>query len=142
MMPSTNLPYVPASLKAYSGGYGSPFWEITLHKNRLIITRGKTGECPQSTVTVTPTATAWREFRQTLDDLRVWTWRAEYPNPGILDGGQWSLEVAYADRTLTTHGDNSYPGARGTPNITFNPTKTFNRYLAALKMLIGASVLE
>jgi hypothetical protein len=91
---------------------------------------------------VTPTAAQWREFRQTLDELNVWQWRAEYPSGGTADGTQWSLELAWDGHALKAHGDNSYPDPGGKPNGKPQPTKAFVRYLAAVKKLIGGKSFE
>src|SRR5207253_919471 len=86
---------------------------------------------------VTPTAAQWQEFRQTLDDLQVWRWRAKYPNTDTDDGTQWSLDVAFPGRAITTHGDNNYPGRAGKPNGQPESTAEFRRYLSAVEKLIG-----
>ncbi len=37
-------------------------------------------------------------------------WTAEYPNPCVCDGEQWSLTVRYSDGyTLKSSGSNAYP---------------------------------
>jgi len=42
-------------------------------------------------VKVTPTDQQWREFRRALDNVSIWQWRTNYPEPGFCDGTQWSL---------------------------------------------------
>ena len=79
-------------------------------------------------------------IRQTLDDLKVWQWHADYPDNGTKDGEQWSIDVAYADHAIKAHGDNNYPDATG--NGTPNRTETFNRYLDAVKKLIGGKTFQ
>jgi hypothetical protein len=61
---------------------------------------------------------------------------------GTMDGTQWSLEVAFADHTLKTHGDNNYPEASGKPNGKPERTKAFERYLDAVRKLIGGKAFE
>ena len=89
---------------------------------------------PQHTV-ITPTEAQWREFRQTLGDLKVWQWRGEYVDPGTVDGMGWSLDVAYDDDEVKSSGYNVYPNATGEP--VGGSTSTFRRYHAALKSLTG-----
>jgi hypothetical protein len=46
-------------------------------------------------VEIKPTEKAWQAFRTTLDALNVWCWRADYPNQGVCDGTNWSVEIVY-----------------------------------------------
>ncbi|HEY8835624.1 MAG TPA: hypothetical protein VIM09_08570, partial [Chthoniobacterales bacterium] len=59
-----------------------------------------------------------------------------------VDGTQWMLDIVYADHSLTAHGDNNYPDATGKPNGSPEPTEAFNRYLAAIKKLIGGKSFD
>jgi hypothetical protein len=128
---------VPTRFIARIGGFLGASYSVELHDGALLYTSSESGQRNRKQETLTPTAAQWREFRQTLDDLKVWQWRADYPNHGINDGTQWSLDIAFADRSLTAHGDNNYPDTTGKPNGSSDSTKTFNRYLAAIKKLIG-----
>ncbi len=51
-------------------------------------------------------------------------------------------QLAFADHAIKTHGDNNYPGATGQPNGKPEPTKTFNRYLDAIKKLLGGKAFD
>lgn len=80
----------------------------------------------------------WREFRKSLDNLKVWDWRPDYPNPGnIKDGTQWAVTLQFADRKLVSKGDNNYPDASGKPVGKPDCSESFNAFLAAVKKLIG-----
>jgi hypothetical protein len=48
--------------------------------------------------------------------LRIGQWSTEYPSNGVVDGTQWSLNIAYADHVLHTHGNNNYPDDTAKPN--------------------------
>ena len=89
-----------------------------------------------------PTETQWVEFRRTLDELKVWRWRTEYPSNGIVDGTQWSLDIAFADRGIKTHGSNSYPDDAGKSNGEPEPTEAFKRYLEAVRKLTGGKSFQ
>jgi hypothetical protein len=128
---------VPKRFTAKIGGFLSASYSVELHDGALRYTSSASGQRNQTQETLTPTAAQWRDFRKALDDLNVWQWRADYPNPGVTDGTQWSLDIAYADRSRTSHGDNNYPDAAGKPNGSYDSTKTFKRYLAAIKKLLG-----
>jgi len=68
--------------------------------------------------------------------------KKRYPSNGVVDGTQWSLDIAYADHKLHTHGDNDYPKDTGEPNRDPQPTKVFNRYLAAVQKLLGGDSFQ
>jgi hypothetical protein len=128
---------VPERFSAYIGGFMGASYGIELRAGTLTYTSSDRGRRNTSHARITPTAAEWREFRQTLDALKVWQWRADYPSQGTLDGTQWSLDIAYADHTVKCRGNNSYPDANGKPNGRPDRTPTFDRYLAAIKKLIG-----
>ena len=88
---------------------------------------------------IQPTETDWRKFRRTLDDLNIWQWRNDYPNPGICDGTGWSFDIAYSDHAIATQGDNNYPDAKGNPTNEPHATKAFNRFLLAISKLTKRS---
>jgi len=135
MMSTAEASPVPKRLSAYIGGFMGVSYGVELHKDTLTHTTFDAGHSNPQHATITPTAAQWREFRRTLADLNLWQWHTEYPNPGTMDGTQWSLDIAYADRALKTHGDNSYPDANGNLNGNPSPTKAFKRYLASVKKL-------
>ena len=137
MMSAAKPSPVPKRLSAYVGGYMGVSYSVELHKDTLTYTTFDDGHTNPEHATITPSAAQWSEFRRTLYDLKLWQWRNEYPNTDILDGTQWSLDIAYADHALKTHGDNSYPDAHGKPNGKPNSTKVFNRYLASVEKLTG-----
>lgn len=117
-------------------------YRVELKAGALIYTKSDAGHRNPQPVPVTPTAAHWQEFRQALDEIKIWEWRGEYPSNGVVDGTQWSLDITYADHALKTHGDNSYPDAAGKPNGKPLPTPAFNRYLAAVQKLIGGKKFE
>jgi hypothetical protein len=127
----------PTRFTARIGGFLGASYSVELHDGVLLYTSSERGQRNQKKEKVTPTAAEWRDFRQTLEDLKVWQWRADYPSQGVVDGTQWMLDIAYADRSLTAHGSNNYPGAGGAPNGRPDTTEVFNRYLAAIRKLIG-----
>jgi hypothetical protein len=127
---------------AYVGGFMGASYTVDLRDGVLAYASSESGHRNEKHAKITPTPGEWRDFRRTLDDLNVWQWRADYPSQGTADGTQWSLHIAYVDRTLNTHGDNSYPDASGSPNGKSAPTKPFQRYLAAIRKLIGGRSFE
>jgi len=85
----------------------------------------------------TPTPDQWRQFRETLDSLRVWQWRSKYPNPGVADGLRWDVDLTYADRSLHVEGDSNFPDDEGKPVNSAQPTSAFQRLREAVQKLIG-----
>jgi hypothetical protein len=122
-------PLVPKRFSADIGGFRPHSYSVELRDGTLTYTVYGRGHSNPDPTAITPTEAQWHEFRQTLDELQVWQWRAEYENPGALDGTGWSLDIAYADRGIKTSGSNSYPSA-------------FKRYLAAIQQLLGGKSFE
>jgi len=89
---------------------------------------------PHQTVT-TPSEAEWSEFRQALDDLKFREWHREYSESEqiVVDGEDWSLEIAYDDQEVKSIGASAYPDATGK----YQPRRTdaFRRYLSALSRL-------
>jgi len=133
---------IPERFSAYIEGFVGASYSVQLHDGTLTYTTFEKGHINPNHKTITPSEAQWREFRQALDDLRIWQWRTEYPSNSIVDGTQWSLDIAYADQALHTHGDNNYPDDTGKPNRDPEPTKAFNRYLVAVQKLLGGDTFQ
>jgi hypothetical protein len=133
---------IPERFSAHIGGFMGASYSVELHDGALTYTTFGKGHINPNHRTITPTEAQWREFRHTLDDLRIWQWRTEYPSNGVVDGTQWSLDIAYADHALHTHGDNNYPDDTGEPNGDPVPTKAFNRYLVAVQKLLRGETFQ
>jgi len=128
---------IPTRFVARIGGFLGSSYSVELKDGTLTYTASDRGQTNLRHTTITPTDSAWREFRKTLDELNVWQWRSDYPRGGVVDGTQWLFEIAYSDRTLKSRGDNNYPDAGGKPTGKPEITPVFNRYLEAVKKLIG-----
>ena len=142
MMCAADSPPIPKQFSASIGGFMGASYDLELHDGTLTYTTFDAGHRNPRRAAIKPTAAQWREFRQALDDLKVWQWRAEYPTNDTLDGTQWGPGIAYADRALKTHGDNNYPDGTGKPNGKPEPTRAFNLYLAAVRKLTGGKTFE
>jgi hypothetical protein len=135
--PASEPSPVPTRFVARIGGFLGSSYSVELKDGTLIYTASDRGQANIRHTTITPTDAAWREFRKTLDELKVWQWRSDYPRGGVVDGTQWLVEIAYSDRSLKSRGDNNYPDAAGKPTGRPEVTPIFNRYLEAVKKLIG-----
>lgn len=142
MISGADLPPIPKHFSASIRGFLGSSYQLELHGATLTYTATGQGHRDSQRATVTPTPAQWREFREALDALKIWNWRADYPTNGTVDGTQWALDIAYADHALKTHGSNCYPDSTGKPNGTPEPTKAFNLYLAAIKKLTGGKPFQ
>src|SRR5437667_1580778 len=100
---------VPEKFTASIGGFLGATYGVELQDGNLLYSAAY---APRKTtsIKITPTAQQWREFRRALDEISIWQWQTNYPNPGgIYDGTQWALEIKYQDRTLRTQGNNNFP---------------------------------
>lgn len=127
---------VPRTFKAGIGGFLGNSCYVKL-QNGVLIYETKSEDQKTSKTEISPPAEQWEEFQRSLDSLNVWCWQDRYPNPGVYDGTQWSLDIEYSDHLLHVTGDNSYPTASGRPNGNPDLTKTFENYLAAVQKLLG-----
>jgi len=134
---------VPEEFRAHIGGFLGGDYVVEMRGSVITYTaRAKERGQPARTESVTPTTAQWREFRAALDELKIWQWKADYPSKGMTDGTQWSLDIAYADRSLKAQGRNQYPGDDAKASGQPVPGKTFQRYLAAVKNLHGGRDFE
>jgi hypothetical protein len=141
-MSAADLSPIPQRFSVHIGGFLGASYSVERHGGALTYTIFEKGHMNPKQETITPTQAQWREFRETLDDLGIWQWRTEYPTNGVVDGTQWSLDVAYADHALHTHGDNNYPDHTGKPNGKPESTKAFNKYLIAVQKLLGGKSFQ
>ena len=132
---------IPQRFHARIGGFMGYTYYVELQDGGLQYTRSGGGQKTMS-ARVRPTTEQWTEFRRELDALGIWRWRAHYTNPGVADGTQWSLDVAYPDRAIKTEGDNDYPGATANPSGVPSGSKVFARYLKAVQQLLGGRAFE
>jgi hypothetical protein len=142
MISGADLPPIPKHFSASIGGFLGSSYQLELHGDTLTYTASGRGHRDSQRTTITPTPAQWREFREALDALKIWQWRADYPTNGTVDGTQWVLDIAYADHALKTHGSNCYPDSTGKPNGAPEPTKAFNLYLAAIRKLTGGRTFQ
>ena len=132
----------PRRLSAVIGGFLGKTYRVELEGEKLIYTVLNPGNRVAARETITPKPAQWTEFWRTLDEIGVWRWHSEYLNPAVLDGTQWSLDLAEAGHAVKAHGSNTYPEADARPSRDATPTKTFNHYLAALRTLLDNRPFE
>jgi hypothetical protein len=111
------------TLRFYIGGFPGPFYNVESDGALLVYTSSEDGMATERRIT--PTAQEWAKFGRTLEAADVWRWHPAYrPDSLIVDGTQWSLELADGKRELHSEGDNAEPA-------------TFKAFLRALRKLLG-----
>ncbi len=103
----------PRKFSAAIGGFlgGSFIVEMTA-PDTVVYTRSgrpsKDGPNSQQT-TVKVTDAQWKAFRAHLDAAKVWSWKDDYVNNGIVDGTLWRFTADFGDKKIETNGRNAYP---------------------------------
>ncbi len=70
------------------GGFHQGHERLILGSNKISVI----GDYQETLVTHNPSDEDWKEFSQSLEQLKVWDWKESY-QADILDGTQWSLLV-------------------------------------------------
>ena len=72
------------------------------------------------------------EFLKTCDEIKLWSWKKEYFDQGVMDGTQWELKIKKAGklRGRNISGSNSYP----------QPIDNFNKFIIAINKLAGSEI--
>jgi len=70
------------------GGFHQGHERLVLESNKISVI----GDYQEILVTHNPSDEDWKEFSQSLEQLKVWDWKQRYDSH-ILDGTQWSLLV-------------------------------------------------
>ena len=71
------------------GGFHQGHEDLILASNKISVIQS---EYQETLVTHNPSDEDWKEFSQSLEQLKVWDWKQRYDSH-ILDGTQWSLLV-------------------------------------------------
>ena len=71
------------------GGFHQGHEDLILASNKISVIQS---EYQETLLTHNPSAEEWKEFSQSLEQLKVWDWKQRYDSH-ILDGTQWSLLV-------------------------------------------------
>lgn len=134
---------VPTKFRAHIGGFLGGDYVVELRDGALTYSaRGRDRGAASQVERILPTSAQWLEFRRSLDELNVWQWKGDYANQKVRDGTQWSIDLAYADRSLASMGSNNFPDSTGRPNGKPETTESFKRYLAAVTRVLGGRAFE
>ena len=123
------------------GGFHQGHERLVLGSNKISVI----GDYQEILVTHNPSAEEWKEFSQSLEQLKVWDWKKDYYDD-ILDGTQWSLLVRttrflmvpdYKRRRFATSDDKPIPYSEikcGGSNA-FPPN--FSKFITSINKLIN-----
>lgn len=125
--------YLPITFNASIGGYPGGFSKIELYGDTLISAKYDIDFELIRSKSIRPSKKKWKAFIKKIDELGIWEWKCEYPNPGVMDGTQWGVEIQYEDKKLCSHGDNSYPGMNG--SCSSDVTTEFKIFLQSVDIL-------
>lgn len=125
----------PKKFSAAIGGFlGASFRVEMTAPDTLVYThnpRTLTGAPNTKQTTVKVTDAQWKAFRAHLDAAKVWTWKGDYVNNGIVDGTLWNFTADFGDKKIESRGRNAYP------------EKTqFDAMLAAVRELLGGKEFQ
>ena len=107
------------TLNFFIGGFSGGYERIIWLKGKLYHLMDGEPEDeevrPEQVLNVTtPSTKEWEEFWQTVDTLKVWSWKKEYISE-ICDGTQWELRIKRKGRRRRIiSGSNAYPQPEGT----------------------------
>jgi len=124
-VPSTT----PTKFSAKIGGFeGQSAVELTAPDTLIYLYNSRTFTSNPGTerTTIKVTEAQWQKFRARLDAAKVWTWKADYIDPGVMDGLFWSFHVDFGDKKINCLGSNAYP-----------EQAQFDAMLAAVRELLG-----
>jgi hypothetical protein len=100
-------------LGAFVGGYmgGSFSVDIDFKKGSAKYDVYEHGYKPKSTETIMLSESKIKAFLKTLEKIKITEWKEHYPNPGIMDGTNWGIEINFSNnKKFSSSGDNAYPG--------------------------------
>ena len=128
--------YKPNKFAISIGGFIGPCYSLMLKDEVLLYQVYQAGYEVKAEERINPQEASWMQFRTAIDKLDLWSWQAEYADPGVLDGTYWSVEIEFADKMVKSEGSNCYPGEGGKPNE-YEKGKSFKKFLGAVRKLIG-----
>ena len=110
------------------GGFGSQTDRIIYRDNKVNHELFESDYILKSTE---PTAKEWEQFFDVMDNLKVWSWKKDYNDEGMLDGTQWELIIKIkGKRGRKIYGSNAYPEPKG----------TFTSFIRALNKLSKSKI--
>jgi hypothetical protein len=128
----------PSAMRVHVGRQWIGTHDVTLRGDTLVVAfEPMMGSERPSVTRVVPTADAWREFWRAAEGAGVRAWPRECRNPGIVDGGGFTLELAYGGERIEASGVNAFPRRDGSCRTDGVHSDELRDFLAAVSRLIG-----
>ena len=131
--------FVPVQMEIRSGGYLSGGVSLALENGSIKISKTYRSASEDASQTITPSPEAWKNFFDACNALNIWNWQKSYVDPAIMDGHQWSVVLAYANKAIESSGSNSYPPSG--QSIAKGRTAEFTAFCDAVNELVGEKIL-
>ena len=128
---------LPNHLRIFIGGFLGTSYCVEGDGSQLHYTTFSSGYEQRQKDKINPGGEDWLVFFNALEKIGVWRWQPEYPNTGVCDGTNWSVEIQWGAKEVISRGDNNYPGVNGQTSGSHEPTKQFRLFLRAVRKLIG-----
>jgi CheY-like chemotaxis protein len=133
---SPNAGYCPHAIDFQIGGYCGRSHKINHIGNgrleyRYALREYNWGE----PLVLQPDIEHWKQFKQALDVIGVWSWKTEYPNIfDVRDGTYWTLALKIGECSVSSTGKNAYPDS---DRPDYSPKSPFGHLLNAVQNLTG-----
>jgi hypothetical protein len=130
--------YLPKRFTIFIGGFMGPSYIVEMDANKKSALNYRyICEEEEKNLQINPTFQQWNKFWIQMEKSKIWSWKADYPNPGVCDGTQWKIAIHYAEQKIESKGDNNYPNCRNGV-----PGKTFTTFLKAVQELLGGAAFS
>jgi hypothetical protein len=112
------------------GGFHQGYERIMLKDNQIFYINDRFIGNLEPTKIVTDNEVG--EFLKTCDEIKLWSWKKEYFDQGVMDGTQWELKIKKSGklRGRNISGSNSYP----------QPIDNFNKFIIAINKLANSEI--
>jgi hypothetical protein len=131
----------PAALRLFLGAWTWGTLEVRLAGDTVVaVRRPDLGPATSGwTVRVVPGAAEWRAFWRAADAAGVRGWPSACENTGVVDGGGFEMELAYAGGgRIASRGANSFPRRDG--RCADTTSDEYEAFLAAVAALVGRPI--
>lgn len=100
-----------SSIRAYIGGYCGPCYEVELdfENNKLIWIEKANLDETEDSITKPIDLDKHNYIIENLKTINLLGWKANYKDPGVCDGTQWSIDIKSDGKTIHKSGSNNYP---------------------------------
>jgi hypothetical protein len=123
------------SIWSYSEGYALRRKWGALHYYRFAIMNGKD---LVETKKIVPSLQQWQTFWDKVNELEIWDWKPNYPNPGFLGSEKWEIDINAGRRRIVSRGEGNYPKQNASlSNTEFGRSRAFLDLIVAVRNLIG-----